>query len=51
MLIVDDDKTVTWNLQIWVSRGKESKSMGQMKVMWVAWLERESEMVFISEGV
>ena len=29
----------TWNLQVCVSRGKESKSIGQMKVMWVAWLQ------------
>ena len=30
---------LTWNLQTWVSSGKESKSIGQMKVMWVAWLK------------
>ena len=31
----------TWNLQICVSRGNESKSIGQMKVMWVAWLKKK----------
>ena len=30
---------LTWNLQTWVSSGKESNNMGQMKVMWVAWLQ------------
>ena len=33
----------TWNLQTWVSSGKESKSIGQMKVMWVAWLENSKK--------
>ena len=34
---------LTWNLQIWVSSGKESNSIGQMKVMWVAWLKRKNK--------
>ncbi len=34
-------KFLTWNLHTWVSSGKESKSMGQMKVMCVAWLKEE----------
>ena len=36
---------LTWNLHIWVSRGKESNSIGQMKVMWVAWLGEASSVL------
>ena len=39
--------SLTWNLQTCVSRGNESKSMGQMKVMCVAWLEGENKILII----